>query len=140
MSYTQIFRNGILEAVSSELFGDWEGHGVSFPSTAFATELLPFLDRSRRLMSEMGVEPPASLFVAVIGARGANLAISRQHGWFRGEHLFDRDEMLLRDVLLTDWQGDVPTQVKPLLDELWQAAGLPRCLDYDEQGNWRPHR
>ena len=91
-------------------------------------------------MTAMAVEPPASLFVTLIGARGANLAIAAAHGFYIRQHLFDRDEMLLRDVLLTDWAGDIPAQLKPLFDELWQAAGFPRCRDYDEQGNWRPRR
>ena len=29
---------------------------------------------------------------------------------------------------------------KPLLYALWQAFGMPRCLDYDEQGEWKPRR
>jgi len=60
---------------------------------------------------------------------------------FIGDHhprVFDRDNVLFRDVLLTDWDGDVRVILKPLLDELWQAAGLARCLDYDNQGNWHP--
>jgi hypothetical protein len=140
MAYLQVYRNGILETVSSELFSDYEKYGLNFPSLAFARDLFQFVDRGRGVMRTLTVDPPASLYVSLLGAKGAKLGIGQGWTFYSGHSPkpFDRDTLPLREVLLTEWQGDVQVILRPLLDELWQAAGLPRCFDYDDQRNWNP--
>jgi len=90
-------------------------------------------------MGVLGVEPPASVYVSLVGARGAVLGVSYEHTIRSRVKPFDRDAILLREVLVREWVGDPHAVLKPLLNELWQAAGYARCLDYDEQGAWKPN-
>ncbi len=93
-------------------------------------------------MRAVDVEPPASIFVSLLGVRGAELSLSTRLTFYNDVHAtpFNRDNLLFRDLLLTQWNGgDTRIALKPLLDEVWQAAGLARCFDYDDQGNWKPH-
>ena len=141
-SYLQVYRNGSIETVNSVMFIPRGERGrITLPCLTFADELNGFLERVGYLMKEIAVEPPASIFVSLLGARGVVLGVSSVLTFQRGLQPtpFDRDTLLFRDLLLTDWDGgDTRKILKPLLDEVWQAAGFSRCLDYDDQGNWKP--
>lgn len=144
ISYLQVFRNGAIETVSSALVGRrGDEDRLLIPSLTLANELDGFVGRARRLMRALGAEPPASLFVSLLGMRGAELGLSQRLTFYRDMHAtpLDRDNLLFRDLLLVDWDdGDTRALLKPLLDEVWQAAGLARCFDYNDQGNWSPSR
>jgi hypothetical protein len=137
MAYLQVYWSGILETVSSEQFADYERAGLTFPARTFADGLVQFLDRGRRLLRALTIDPLASLYASLLSAKGVTLAIGERWTFGAGHspRPFDRDTLPLREVLLTEWDGDPRVIVKSLLDELWQAAGLPRCLNYDDQGN-----
>jgi hypothetical protein len=138
-AYLQVHRNGVLETVNSTIMTLplHPGEVQHLPALPFATVLIEFVERARSVMRAIGIEPPMSVFVSLLGVRGLELGVSLY--LFAGNPTpFDRDNVLLRDVLLTDWEGNVHSILKPLLDQLWQAAGHGRCLLYDAQGNWRP--
>jgi hypothetical protein len=115
---------------------------AGLPSLTFARELFAFVVRARTLMRGIAVELPASIFVSLLDAKGVVLGISQKLRFYHDHYPkpFDRDNLLLREVLVTEWEGDPGDILKPLLDELWQAAGLARCFDYDDQGKWKPER
>jgi hypothetical protein len=138
-SYLQVYRNGILESVTSRLFADLQ-RGTALASQTFAIELGRFIHRARSLMQALGIEPPASVYVSLIGVGGVALGISEWFAFSNGLSAkpFDRDAVLLRELFVTGWEGPIEPLLKPLLDELWQAAGFARCFDYNEQGQWKP--
>jgi len=142
VSYLQVFRSGALETVSSELVGPSEsGAGLRVPSLAIANELDRFLRTAIELMKAVEVDPPASIFISLLDVKGAVVAISPRLSIQRNESAtpFDRDNLLFRDVLLREWAAtDSRTLLRPMLDEMWQAAGMTRCFDYDDQGIWNP--
>jgi schlafen family protein len=140
VSYLQLFRDGIVETVTAGLLADRTQHGVTLPSVVFAEHLFQFLSRARRLMGVLDIEPPASLYVSFIGARSGVLGVSHEHTIYNQVRPFDRDVILLREVLVREWVGDPHIVLNPLLNELWQTAGFSRCLDYDDQGNWKRSR
>lgn len=41
---------------------------------------------------------------------------------------FDRDKLLLPDLLLEDFSNDLDALFKPAFDALWQASGWERCF------------
>jgi hypothetical protein len=49
----------------------------------------------------------------------------------------DRDVLVLPDVMVEDFGGDPSQIMRPLFDMIWNASGLERSLNYDDEGNWR---
>jgi hypothetical protein len=131
----------LLESVTVGVIGV-EGQRVVVPSLLLAHNLGQFLDRCRGLMRKLDINPPASLFASIVNGRGAMLEIHDDLMWYQGlePKPFDRDNLLMREVTMVDREGDAWVVLKPLLNELWQAAGLPRCFDYDDDGNWKPRK
>jgi hypothetical protein len=139
-AYLQVFRNGVVESVNSSMLQPGEarpGHPAIVPSTALARELHEFLPRVMAAMSNLGIVPPVSAFVSLLGVKGMVLAVDERMMLRRNPRAYDRDYLLFRELVFTEWPTDAVTATRPLLNELWQAAGLQRCLDYDEHGNWR---
>ncbi len=140
-AYLQLYRNGLIETVTSTMIRPMtEGGPPVLPSLGFANQLNAVVKRAKRLMTSLSVEPPASLFVSLLGVRSAMLGID----FGRMGHYpkpFGRDNVLFREILLTDWDGDDAYVIlKPLLDEVWQGAGFERCHDYNERGVFTPTR
>lgn len=52
---------------------------------------------------------------------------------------FDRETLVVPDVLLRA-EDAAEQALRPLFDQIWQAAGLLRSYNYDDQGNWAPQR
>ena len=52
----------------------------------------------------------------------------------------DRAVLRLADIVIEDFDVSIRQAMKPLMDAVWQAPGWLRCLDYNEAGEWAPHR
>jgi len=81
---------------------------------------------------------PVSIFLSLLGTREATLAVSNEHRFFRQPRPFGRDVVLFRELLVPAWGAPAATILRPLMDEVSQAAGLERSRDYDDAGQWHP--
>jgi hypothetical protein len=141
--YAQLFRTGILETVDSEMISEREpGRGVWLPSTTFARSLFDFIARTKRLYQVLDVPPPVSIDIIFKGVKTCTLAISDHWGFHHHQTArpFHRDVVRLPQMVLEEFDAELQPEVlaRPLLDALWQGAGLQRCLDYNESGAWKP--
>jgi hypothetical protein len=129
--HATLYRSGTMESASSSLVREL------IPSRVVAESLIGAVDRYLRLCANLGLTAPVAVLSTLFGARGAKLAVSTewQSGYY--ENAFDRDVLALPEVIAETIDSDVPALLRPVLDGLWQAAGLERCGDYDESGAWR---
>jgi hypothetical protein len=121
--YTQLFRNGIVEAVYSEVFFDPSTSriepGVSGPE--IAKQLVAFLNRLAKLYLALEVSAPISIFVSLHGMKDVVFHGGQRTSYAR--YAFDRDSILLPELVLNSFDGDLQTMLNPLFQMLWQAAG-----------------
>ena len=137
-SYLQIFRNGIVEAVDARMIPSPPSYPDTVHSVRFPRELFAYVKRLMQLYQLLEVEPPYALFVSLLGVRGIRLAVEQS----RGLNLkpFDRDVLMLPELIIETGSFEPDIKLKPLLDTLWQSFGAHGCIDYDESGRWRPER
>jgi hypothetical protein len=139
--YVQLFRNGIVEVVFSDVFFDppsemkMEVAGVG--AGVVARELVALVERLQRLFRILDVPPAVSFFISLHGMKAVRLHVSQRLSLYGG-YAFDRDTILLPEVVLDGYDSPPPTILKPAMDALWQAAGLERCFDYADDGRWAP--
>jgi len=140
--YLQFFRNGIVEAVDSRMIPSPRSqYPDAIPSLAFPKSLFAFGDRILRLLTALDCPPPIAILVSIMGAKGIVLDVDSLLGLGSSLRPLDRNMVLLPDVVVRESGSvDVPTVLKPLMDALWQAFGLVRCLDYDDAGKWAPRK
>lgn len=133
-TYLQVFRNGSIEAVSTDLVIEREDRRV-IPSLSYERELVGALPRFLGIQKSLGVEPPFFIMLSLLGVSGCTMGLDpRLEGPTR--YPIDQDALLLPEVL-TDSFECVPSEVmRPAFDAVWNAAGHARSLNYSEEGEW----
>lgn len=135
--YGQFFRNGFFETVQVE---GWGGHQqrASLGSLHYEENVIKVVDAFRREVARLGYLAEMTAMLSILGADRTELGLDRFR--FRlDDHMgrFDRPQLLIPDVLLP---SDLAPEaaLRPLFDQVWQAAGLLRSYNYNEQGEWAP--
>jgi hypothetical protein len=143
-AYVQVFRNGTIEflASGSVEINDGGEHRV-FPSK-FERYCIEALASALAFYKAVGLSTPIFALAAFSGVKGCLLALTPQHyadlDSIATPSTIDRDVLTLPDVVVQDFQATPAAILRPAFDVLWQAGGLPRSLNYDEDGKWRSGR
>lgn len=133
-TYLQVFRNGSIEAVEAFLLRD-----RIVPSVAYEREILEALPRFLSAQKKLGVEPPFLIMLSLLGVSGYTMAVDRHKFWYDNAHPIDRDTLLLPEILIENFEIDPAEVMKPAFDAIWNSAGWPRSVNYDNDGKWVGH-
>lgn len=132
--HTQLFRNGCLEYVTT-LFFEQNESLYYLDAWGYQVDVVKVLSRFSALLKALGVAPPVTLLLSILNAANSHLRTSK--GW-DGEaltrHQFDRNQIFLAEVVLSDFGADLAAALKPIFDCLWNAAGEKQCGFYSSGG------
>lgn len=143
-AYTQLFRNGIVEAVDSKLMLPAQVEEPAepglmrrefpnrIPSYLFEKKIMEATTKYLTLMSELTIEPPIVIFLSLLNVK--NYKIVHKNLFSRG--LIDRDVLLFPAEIIESYEVRAETILKPLFDLIWNACGEPESLNFYENGNW----
>jgi hypothetical protein len=143
--YTHIFRTGALE--TAQLGGDKRQTTQGGPERAivwsldmskfFHSSVTKFIEAAR----SWGFAGPALLGVAIVNVQGFELGIGNAFHRF-SQATADRPNLILPEVWINSLDTvSIDDAIRPSLDMLWQAFGVERCLDFDEEtGAYSPRR
>jgi hypothetical protein len=134
-SYTQVYRNGALEVVQGRILArEYEGRMV-IPSVAYEQYVLRYLPQCVRLLQEIGANAPVVVALTLLTTRGLYMGINNFWGDQPGFPI-DSDSLILPEVVVEDLTTPANRILRPLFDLIWNACGLPRSANFDENGNW----
>lgn len=135
--YTQLYRNGIIEAVDAQMLAPRERNGVILKyisSVAFEEKLIQATTRYLNLMSELAIEPPIFIFLSLLNVKDYTIPGDIYNGFSTGP--IDRDLLLLPAEIIESYGVETANILKPVFDLVWNACGEPRSLNFDENGHW----
>lgn len=137
-AYTQLYRNGIIEAVDSRMFAPIERDGIIsklIPHVAFEKNIVQATTHYLNLMSELAIEPPIFIFLSLLNVKDYKILTS---GGAFGEYSdsIDRNMLLLPAEIVEAYGIPAETILKPMFDLVWNACGEPKSLNFDENGKW----
>lgn len=135
-SYALLGREGVLETASAALT-----KREVLPSLTICDSLIRAL--SEHMTRCRTLDIPAPLFVLVTLFGLATKTLPRPTEWGGSGYdpsNFDRDEIHLPSVVVESLDVEPANVLRPLLDALWQAAGVAACSYYDSDGRWAPKR
>ncbi len=135
-AYTQVFRNGNIEAVDSTLLQQ-EGDRHIIPSVAYEYQLLDRIEKYVSVLDELGVESPILIMLTLLRVLGYELATAPRFQVGRPT-LIDRDTIVVPEVMLENLRPDIRRAMKPAFDVVWNACGYANSMNYDDDGNWKP--
>lgn len=130
----QIFRNGIFEAIETLLLSD-----RCIPSVAYERELLESVPYFLSLQEKLGIEPPILIMLSLLGVYGFEMAVDRHRFWLLEVNPIDRENLIIPEVVIENYDIDIANVMRPIFDSVWNAAGWSKCMNYDEDGNWVGH-
>ncbi|NQT37354.1 MAG: ATP-binding protein [Planctomycetes bacterium] len=133
LGYVQVFRNAMIEIVADDITytSEDDEKKTRYLRTRYEDFLLQSLPQYLKCMEDLGISPPIWCFLTLGGVKG--VAID-QRGAFGPMPPIDRETLLLPEIQITDMAGKPLDILRPLFDMIWNAAGFPRCLSFDDEG------
>jgi hypothetical protein len=135
--YTQVFRNGVIEATKASILRERDGL-LLLPTSSFEAYTLGALHRYLNGMKLLGLQPPIVAMITLEGIHGAVLGTS-QDTWDDRPDPITRSTLELPDILIENFgtPADYNRQFRPAIDALWNAGGYLGSLHYNEDGTWK---
>lgn len=135
-AYNHIFRTGAVEGAQVGGTTREVSPGIE-KSIVWSLDMSKFFYHSvKRFLASAktwGFAGPAVLSVAVLNVKGFELGIGGSFHQF-SRATADRPHLIPPDLWIEDIDSlNIDEAVRPLLDNLWQAFGTERCLDFDEK-------
>lgn len=134
VSYVQLFRNGVIEAVCECLLAQRVLIGSNLEQ-----ELLGAASRYiKNIQCRLGVVPPTFVAISVVFVKGFGIwPIHSYHPFaFASVRPIDEDVLLAPEALVEEEGTDIRKLLRPALDTIWQASGWPGSQGYDDRGDW----
>jgi hypothetical protein len=136
-SFIQVFRNGGIEFAECHVN---EVAGDLVPSKTLRRDdvedhVFDPVVNGATFRAALGHTGPVVISLAMLRARDIDI-VSASGMPYRTPRRFDRDVVVLPEVLIEDITPDITGCLRPLLDGLWQAAGFTGSDSYNEEGRY----
>lgn len=134
-TYTQVFRNGNIEAVDTTILG--ASREQRFTSGhIYESRLLGTLKRSLTVQKRLGVEPPIFIMISLLGVKGYKIYFHDLDSrvYETQDHIIDRADLLVSEIMIDDFDGELTETMKPAFDAIANAAGWTQSMTYDLNG------
>lgn len=135
--YVQLFRNGRVESVESYMLSVAMNNLMPdeklIPHEQLESSLIHNVKGYLSAQHTLGLEPPIVLMLSLMGVKDYYLAFGR---FGDTRQPIDRDALLLPDILVEDFATKPDRLLRPVFDAIWQAAGWPKCQNYDATDKW----
>ena len=128
-SYTQVLRNGAVEAAATRLADRGE---QIIPSTALEEQVIVAVQRYMALQARLGVDRPTTVMLSLIGVAGYRPGTDQR--FYEEPTPIDRPNLIIPDVTLVDGVTDVANALRSVFDTVCQACGLDGSPHYDRDG------
>lgn len=133
-SYVQLFRTGCIEAVTTKIFFKYEGRNL-IPAAAYEECVLEEMPNYLNYLKRIEVEPPVCITLSLTGVLGYSMGVQRTwHG--SSGHPIDRNDLIVPEIILEDFDAEIDKQMKPIFDAVWNACGYPKSMNYNNEEKW----
>lgn len=135
-AYTQIFRNGVIEAVRVRAYAVPEGDDRILPSLLIEQTLIERIPAYLRAMNALGIAPPIIALISLQAIAGARLGVGENY--LNEVPRISGPDLLLPDVMIENYGTDAEFHraIKPAIDSLWNTAGILRSPHFSATGEW----
>ena len=134
--YTQIYRNGIIEAVKKNIVREHEDYKF-IPGQRLEKYLFERFDKYIDGLKKLNVPTPLIVLITLEGVHGCVYRVD-DNRWGDQEYPLTEDILSLPEGLIEDY-GSVESyhkSVKRAFDTLWNAAGYSSSQFFDATGRW----
>lgn len=95
---------------------------------------LSFIDKSLdRFENKLGINPPILIFISIINIK--NYKIRYGERYFPSKYTADRDNLLVPDILIEDYNVEIDKIMLPAFEAIWNSFDFPTSPNYDPNSN-----
>lgn len=130
-SFVVVFYNGIVEICKG-----FQNENKVFDVRKLENRILKWANRFLAFQTINGIQYPIVILASLVGAKGYREKIS---SYDLSDHEINRDVLLLPEVVLEEnpmSEAELAKSLKPVLDSLWQAAGMASSCSFNSEGVW----
>jgi len=126
--YTQLFRDGGMEALSGGVLAKDEARGGFYP-WGMEQSVIGALRQYQKFAESLGVTPPLLIGLTLSGVKGWKLLCGPYY-FNDSDAVFDRDVVSPPEVMLSDLEAQADVVLRPLFDFIWNGGGWPGSPNY----------
>jgi hypothetical protein len=124
-SYNQLFRNGIYEVYTSDLFYKNQENFLEFDGNSFIPEVIEKIKEGLGILNKFNTETPFYVSFSFHNVKGC--AINSYRSSYN--YHFKQDELVFPLVQLLNYDDNIYDVLKPNFDILWQSLGYNKSPD-----------
>lgn len=134
--YTQIFRNGALEATQSNILRIHNGR-PHIPGLALERYFFEVFEGYISGLRDLGIAAPLFVMVTLEGVEGAVYAVTN-NPFDDPLPVLDRPTMFLPECIVNEYGPALSYHraIRPTFDALWNAIGYSASQFFDDTGLW----
>ena len=134
-SYSQLFRNGVLEFYTSHMHIERKGDENILDIFGKLIELvsIEYVKRSLDIFKHFEIEPPYVIMISIFDTK--NGVLQMQDSWGSSSNLITHDKLLLPPIVIYDQNIEIEKELKKIFDILWQSGNVLKSPFYDNSGN-----
>jgi len=140
--YTQLFRDGIVEAAKVRVIGQNDQQNWRLPMRTFVEQIYQRVPSYIRALLDLGVSPPFAVSIAVLGVQGAYLGIGHDFWSLEDQEVINRPNLTLPTQVIADigTDADYRQALTPALNSLFNAVGIASAEEFlqnfNTNGTW----
>jgi len=134
-TYTQLFRNGIIEAVDTYYLNNDQ----KILNKSYEKEILSILPNYFNFYKSVGIQAPYFLMLTLTGLCDYNLMSENEiYRYHYHKHFISlsRDILILPEIIVEDLNIEPEIIIKPIFDMVWNAFGCSHSLNYNDKNEW----
>ncbi|AXC09925.1 hypothetical protein ACPOL_0550 [Acidisarcina polymorpha] len=138
-TYTQLFRNGVLEVVQGRILASQHEGRLVIPSVAFEEYIVRYLPQCFRLLETIGAGLPIVVAMTLTNTKDLWMGVDT---FLRDEagYPIDAETIILPETIVETFATPAQLILKPMFDLIWNACGFPASQNFDADGNWVTRR
>jgi hypothetical protein len=138
LGYTQVFRNGAIEATKGSIVGGNDADENRYVhAQKFEQDIVEALPQYFSGLSQLGVSPPIAVFFALEGMNRVRYRV-RRSSFEDAEPLIERNSLYLPECIFNEFGSteDCHRTIRPIFDALWNSAGYASAQSFTADGSW----
>lgn len=128
-TYLQLFRNGIIEAVETSILTTKRNNILGIPAAFLRREVNRTIKNGLELYRKYQIQPPFLVFLNLIGVKNYIIFADPSRFIWMDQRSIDRNNLLIQEVLLEDYDCNVNDSLKFIYDSIWNAAGWQEAME-----------
>jgi hypothetical protein len=136
-AYDQLFRNGIYEVYSANLFEQrtitTEQKILCMYGTSFIPDVLDKIANAFNVLKKFQIEPPFIIGISMFGMKGGVIHVTPNYS--PAIRIIGRpflvDEIYLPPIVIPTYEADIYSYLKPIFDIVWQAVSQNQSPSYN---------